>query len=99
MSVADEMLKIRRELVEEDRHDAMEAIVRLLHYKVAPRVASGDTFTLFADNEAAAKFCEEFHIDRRAFDWLLNAMREEGLLTPGKAQVVLTPLGVEKFCL
>ncbi|MBQ7263579.1 MAG: hypothetical protein IJR14_07640 [Synergistaceae bacterium] len=98
MSVLDEMLDIRERLVNEDRHKAMEALVRLLHYRIAPLVVSGDTFTLFPNEEAAAKFSAENGLDRRAVDWLFEAMRDENLLTLGKASVTLMPLGVEKLC-
>ena len=46
-----EQFKIR------DDNEAMHALVRYMHYNVAPRVAFGDTFTLFRDEAEMITFC------------------------------------------
>ena len=98
MSVLEEMLKIKQSLAQGDRAEAMEAVTKLLYYKIAPRVAPGDSFTLFLDDSVVGDFCKNNNLDRRAMDWLLNAMRNEGLIASTKEPITLTPLGVEKLC-
>ena len=99
MSVLEEMLKIRQGFAQADRKDAMEAVMNLLYYHIAPRVAPGDSFMLFVDEGTVGTFCKNSNLDRRAVDWLFDAMREEGLLASTREPITLTPLGVEKLCL
>jgi hypothetical protein len=99
MSVLERILEIERDLAEHDRTEAMEVFARLLYYKVAPRVTSGDSFAVFKAEGEVAEFCKNNKIDHRALMWLIEAMRTEGLITPSLMPVTLTPLGVEKLCL
>lgn len=99
MSVMGEMLCMRQDLINENRAAAMDALVRSLHYRIAHCDEKDDLAVIFADKESAEAFCKNNLLDRRAFDWLLDGMREEGLLTPDKEKITLTLLGVEKLCL
>jgi hypothetical protein len=98
MSVLGKLLDIKRGLVEQDRKEAMEVLTRLLYYKVAPRVAPGDSFVVFKAEEEVVEFCKSNRADYRALLWLIDAMRLEGLLASSPTPITLTPLGVEKLC-
>jgi hypothetical protein len=76
----------------------MSVLTETIYYKVAPRVAPGDEFTLFRDEKQVTDFCKNNNLDMRAVSGLFEAMREEGLLTASGTPVVLTPLCVEKLC-
>jgi len=99
MTILEKMLKVRSDLIENDREKAMKALISKLHYEVASLVSSGDTFTLFNNELDITSFCQEQNIDIRAMKWLIEAMSNEGLLMLGKMSVLLTPLGVQKLCL
>jgi hypothetical protein len=98
MSVLEKMLKIRQTLIEQDRDQVMAFFTELLHYKIASRVTDGDEFAVFRDESQLMEFCKNNNLDQRALSWLLDAMRAERLIAPVKMPVILTPLGVEKFC-
>lgn len=102
MSVADDMLKIRREFIEEDRKNAQEALMRYLHYTIAPFVKRGDWVDILEKEEDAEKFCAGNLLDRRAFDWVLENLWLDNLINSDESEleypITLTPLGVEKFC-
>ena len=87
----------KKSLIEHDRGQAIKALVELVYYKVASRVAPGDSFVLFKDEGQITKFCQENELDNRALTWTLEELRNEGLLEPSKTPVILTPLGVEKL--
>jgi hypothetical protein len=99
MPVLEKILEIKRNLAEHDRKEAMEVLTKLLYYKVAPRVAPGDSFAVFKAEIEVAEFRKNNSIDYRALTWLVEAMRAEGLIAPSLMPVTLTPLGVEKLCL
>ena len=99
MTVLEKMLKVRSELINSDRDKAIKALMSKLYYEVASVVTSGDCYTLFNYEYDLRSFCEAQNIDIRAMNWLIESMCDEGLLTKGKSQVVLTPLGVQKLCL
>jgi len=98
MGILNELLSVRADFIEEDRHDAVKKIARRLYYEVAPRVASGDSFALFNTENDVANFCKNNNLDIRAVKWLIEAMRAEGLISAEKMPVILTPLAVEKLC-
>ena len=98
MKVLEEMKQIRQGLIDKDRRQAMEILTEKLYYGVAPLVMPGDDFELFEDESAAMKFREENRLDNRAFQWLLDALRDEGLISPETKRVRLTQAGVMKLC-
>ena len=99
MGILQQMLDIRRDCFWEDCKEAMQKLVHKLHYEVAPRVKTGDSFMLFASENDKAEFCKDNGLDIRALNWLIREMRSEGLITSGEMPVFLSPLGVEKFCM
>ena len=99
MNILEKMLKVRSELIDADRDKAVRALMSKLHYEVASIVNSGDSFTLFNYENDINDFCKSHDIDIRAMRWLIEEMSNEHLLTFGKSQVILTPLGVQKLCL
>jgi hypothetical protein len=99
MPVTEQILEIKNSLVDHDRKKAMEVLTRFLYYKIAPRIAAGDSFAVFAAEGEIIEFCKNNDIDRRALAWLIEAMKAEELITPSPMPIVLTPLGVEKMCL
>lgn len=96
--VLDELLMIRRHFEEGDREDAMNVLMRRIYYEIAPRVTSGDTFTLFRNENDMTGFCHSNNLDMRGLSSVLDMMRKEGLIMQDAFPVVLTQLGVEKLC-
>ena len=99
MNILEKMLKVRSELIDADRDKAVRALMSKLYYEVASIVTSGDSFTLFNYENEINDFCKSQNIDIRAMNWLIETMCDENLLTRGKSQIILTPLGVQKLCL
>lgn len=58
MPILESLLAIKQSLIEQDRGRAIKALVELVYYKVAPRVAPGDSFILFKDEGQITKFCQ-----------------------------------------
>ena len=98
MSILEKLIEVRSEFIENDRIQAMKALIKKLYYDVAPIVVSGDTLTIFNNDCDIDCFCRENKIDIRAMNWLIESMCNENLLMRGKMSVILTSLGVEKLC-
>ena len=47
MRILDELIGMREHFEVKDYKEALAALMQHVHYKVAPRVTSGSTFTLF----------------------------------------------------
>lgn len=99
MSLIDELKSIKKSFINKDRNRAKEALMEKLYYEIAPCVEFGDTAELFKDDSAIEKFCREKEIDKRAFKWLLDELRNEGLLSPDSIRTSLTEMGVAKLCI
>ena len=91
MRIVEELKNIRKEFENSDRRRAMEEFMRKLYYEIAPTVVPGDTADIFEDEKEIAIFCKEKEIDSRAFQWLLEALRDEGLIHPYPHEVSLSP--------
>ena len=98
MKILDELLAMRKYLEERDYKEAMTALMRRIHYDVAPRVTSGDTFTLFSSELEMNAFCQKQGVYMCGLKHLLDMMREEGLIMQDTLPITLTQLGVEKLC-
>ena len=97
--ILEQMLNFREDLIKIDRNDVIKKLVWRFYYEVAPRVQSGDSFVLFRVENDLSNFCHNNNLDIRALKWVLNLMREEGLVANEMMPVILTPLGIEKLCI
>ena len=93
------MLNIREDLIEADCSKVIETLMWELYYEVAPRVQSGDTFVLFRTENDLSNFCHNNNLDIRALKWVINSMREEGLVASETIPIILTSFGIEKLCI
>lgn len=98
MSILEKMLNMRTGFMTRDREEVMQKLMWRLYYEVAPRVKSGDTFTLFSSENDMSSFCKNNSLDIRALEWVIDEMRKEELIVRGTMPVILSQLGVEKFC-
>ena len=98
MKILNDLLAMRKSFDDEDRKEAMPVLMRRIYYEIAPRVTSGDTFTLFRDEADMSGFCHNNNLDIRGLRALLAMMNEDGLVSQNPYLVVLTQLGVQKLC-
>ena len=98
MKILNELMTLRHSFEDEDKKEAMTTLMKRIYYEIAPRVASGDTFTLFRDENEMSDFCRNNNLDMRGLSLVLAMMREDGLIGQGSFPVVLSQLGVEKLC-
>ena len=101
MRILDELIGMREHFEVKDYKEALAALMQHVHYKVAPRVTSGSTFTLFRNETDMVEFCnnvQPYQPDIRGLRRVLDKMRKEGLIMQDAFPVTLTQLGVEKLC-
>ncbi len=99
MKILNELIKMRRTFEDTDRKEAMNILMRRIYYEIAPRVISGDTFTVFRDENELCDFCHNNNLDIRGLRSVLAMMREDSLIVQDVYPVTLTQLGVEKLCI
>ena len=99
MKILNELLAMRRSFEDTDRKEAMNVLMKRIYYEIAPRVTSGDTFTVFCDENEVGEFCRNNNLDIRGLRSVIAMMREDGLIAHGTYPVTLTQLGVEKLCI
>lgn len=99
MKILNELMSMRQFHENRDRKEAMNELIKRIYYEIAPRVTSGDTFTVFSDENEAGEFCRNNNLDIRGLRSVLAMMREDGLIAHGTYPVTLTQLGVEKLCI
>jgi hypothetical protein len=98
MTITERMTAVKDKLIDAERDKALTALTEMIHSRIAPRVAEGDSYPLFNDEAQIDVFCSQSQVDEKALCWVLDKMREEKLLAASKVPVVLTPLGVSKLC-
>ena len=99
MKILNELMAMRRSFEDTDRKETMNILMRRIYYEIAPRVTSGDTFTVFRDENELCDFCHNNNLDIRGLRSVIAMMREDGLIAQGAYPVTLTQLGVEKLCI
>ena len=98
MSILNEMINFREELVRNDRLHAMKIMTRKIYYKVTSYAEPGERFKLFDCKNAVNEFCDNNQVDIRAMEWLLDSMRKEDLIGNKEMPIILTPHAIEKLC-
>ena len=102
MSITERLVAIKEQLVEADREAArdaaMTALVKLVHYRIAPRVAEHESYPIFNDAEEMETFRALEQLDEKALAWVLTEMRNENLIDEARYPVALTLSGIEALC-
>ncbi|GHV49879.1 hypothetical protein FACS1894216_01060 [Synergistales bacterium] len=98
MTITERMTEVKNRLIESERDKALSALTEMIHSRITPRVAEGDSYPIFNDESQIEVFCSQSQVEEKALLWVLDKMREEKLLTASKIPVVLTPLGISKLC-
>jgi hypothetical protein len=98
MTITEKLTAVKDKLIDAERDKALTALMEMIHNRIAPRVAEGDSYPVFNDENQIEVFCSQAQVEEKAFLWVLDKMREERLLTASKIPIVLTPLGVSKLC-
>jgi hypothetical protein len=98
MTVTERMIAAKDKLIDAERDKALIALTEMIHNRIAPRVAEGDSYPIFNDESQIEAFCSQSQVEEKALLWVLEKMREERLLSASKMPAVLTPLGVSKLC-
>jgi len=79
MKILNELMAMRRSFEDTDRKEAMNILMRRIYYEIAPRVTSGDTFTVFSDENEVGEFCRNNNLDIRGLRSVIAMMRETAL--------------------
>ena len=102
MSVTERLISIKQQLVEADREAAREAamlaLVKYVHYKIAPRVEQHESYPVFNDAEEMKAFQASEQLDGKALDWVVGEMRKEDLIEEARFPVTLTMSGIGALC-
>lgn len=99
IKILNELMAMRRGFEDTDLKEAMNELIKRIYYEIAPRVTSGDIFTVFSDENEAGEFCRNNNLDIRGLRSVIAMMREDSLIAQGAYPVKLTQLGVEKLCI
>ena len=97
MTVTERMLAVKNKLIETDRDTAIEVLTEYIYHVVRSRVAQANKYVLFESDSYVEGFRSQAHLDGFALAWLLDKMKEEGLLDISDRVLSLTALGIKNL--